>query len=88
MEFALQCIVYSYWLVLSVFCPKTPSRLIINEQTKKSSIKQAHPHLDEGSGGGEEPPHPPGQALPSPGALRRGPHHRGMELPSSSQVHI
>jgi hypothetical protein len=49
-------------------------------------MKQAHPHMDEGRGGGEEPAHPPGQALPSPGALRRGPHHRGMELPSSSQV--
>jgi hypothetical protein len=64
------------------------STLNTKKQTKKSSLTQAHPHLDEGRGGGEESPHPPGQALPSSGALRRGAHHRGMELPSSSQVHI
>jgi hypothetical protein len=74
-----------YWILTG---PSFAVQSMLNKkkQTKKSSLRQAHPHLDEGRGGGEEPPHPPGQALPSPGALRRGSHHRGMELPSSSQV--
>ncbi len=77
-------------LYLILTGPSFPVQSTLNtkKQTKKSSNKQAHPHLDQGRGGGEEPTHPPGQALPSPGALRRGADNRSMELPSSSQVRI
>jgi hypothetical protein len=76
-----------YWILTGPSFAEQ-STLDTKKRTKKSSINQAHPHLDEGRGGGEEPPHPPGQALPSPRALRGGTYHRGMELPSSSQVNI